>query len=170
VNAGLMGLYLSEHPRRKDSLLTEVDGAAVDATSGTGAGYIAFLDYAEKKGELPAATVQNWRGASLKALAIEDDWRDMNLVDFDLEAHLGRFETLRRTSYTASSMKAYKSRAKVGIESYRLCWPSLLIGSPRAQVRPGRAGTAHLRSQPARRRRQPTRRRPRLVTFPIAAH
>ena len=51
---------------------------------GTGA-YMAFLDYAEK-GEVPAATVQNWGGASLKALEIEDDWRDMNLVDFDLEA------------------------------------------------------------------------------------
>jgi hypothetical protein len=36
---------------------------------------------------VPAATVQNWRGASLKALEIEDDWRDMNLADFDLEAH-----------------------------------------------------------------------------------
>jgi hypothetical protein len=46
--------------------------------------------------EVPTATVQNWRGASLKASEIEDDWRDMNLVDFDLEAHLGRFETLRR--------------------------------------------------------------------------
>ena len=38
-----------------------------------GAGYMAFLDYAEKKGEVPAATLQNWRGASLKALEIEDD-------------------------------------------------------------------------------------------------
>jgi hypothetical protein len=36
---------------------------------------------------VPAAAEQNWRGASLKALEIEDDWRDMNLVDFDLEAH-----------------------------------------------------------------------------------
>jgi hypothetical protein len=36
---------------------------------------------------VPAAAEQNWRGASLKALEIEDDWRDMNLADFDLEAH-----------------------------------------------------------------------------------
>jgi hypothetical protein len=118
--------------------MTEVDASPVDATSGTGAGYIAFLDYAEKKGEVPAATVQNWRGASLKALAIEDDWRDMNLVDFDLEAHLGRFETLRRTSYTASSMKAYRSRAKVGIQAYRLWlanspdWKPRSVGTTRA--------------------------------------
>jgi hypothetical protein len=100
--------------------MTEVDASAADATSGTGAGYMGFLDYAEKKGEVPAATVQNWRGAALKVLEIEDDWRDLNLVEFDLEAHLGRFETLRRTSYTASSMKAYKSRTKVGIKAYRL--------------------------------------------------
>jgi hypothetical protein len=45
---------------------------------------MAFLDCAEKRGELPAATVQNWRVAALKALEIEDDWRDINLVDFDL--------------------------------------------------------------------------------------
>jgi hypothetical protein len=72
------------------------------------------------------------------ALEIEDDWRDINLVDFDLEAHLGRFETLRRTSYTASSMKAYKSRVKVGIESYRLWlakspdWKPRSVSAPRA--------------------------------------
>jgi hypothetical protein len=35
--------------------MTEVDASPVDATSGTGAGYMAFLDYAEKKGEVPAA-------------------------------------------------------------------------------------------------------------------
>ena len=111
--------------------MTEVDASPVDATSGTGAGYMAFLDYAEKKGEVPTATVQNWRGASLKALEIEDDWRDMNLVDFDLEAHLGRFETLRRTSYTASSMKAYRSR-RLAFRRIGCGWPTLLIGSPGA--------------------------------------
>ncbi len=53
-------------------------------------------NWAEKKGELPAGTVQNWRVASIKVLEIEDYWRDVNVVDFDLEAHLQRFETLRR--------------------------------------------------------------------------
>jgi hypothetical protein len=117
--------------------MTEVVDVTVEA-SGTGAGFMAFLDYAEKRGEVPAATVQNWRGAALKVLEIEDDWRDMNLVDFDLETHLGRFETLRRTSYTSSSMKAYKSRAKVGIEAYRLWlaespdWKPKSVSTPRA--------------------------------------
>jgi hypothetical protein len=30
--------------------MTEVDASPVDATSGTGGGILAFLDYAEKKG------------------------------------------------------------------------------------------------------------------------
>jgi hypothetical protein len=78
-----------------------------------------FLDWAEKKGELPASTVQNWRVASIKAPEIADDWQDVNVVDFDLEAQLQRFEKLRRTSYTSGSMNAYKSRAGTGIEAYR---------------------------------------------------
>jgi hypothetical protein len=89
----------------------------------TAAHFMFFLDWAEKKGELPASTVQNWRGASMKVLAIEDDWQDVNVVDFDLEAHLRRFETLRRGAYTSGSMAAYKSRARTGIEAYR-AWES----------------------------------------------
>jgi hypothetical protein len=53
-----------------------------------------------------ASTVQNWRIASTKVLEIEDDWQDVNVVDFDLEAHLRRFETLRRGAYTSGSMAA----------------------------------------------------------------
>jgi hypothetical protein len=85
--------------------------------------FMFFLDWAEKKGELPAATVQNWRGAATKVLEIEESWQDINVVDFDLEAHLRRFETLRRTAYTTGSMAAYKSRARTGIEAYR-AWES----------------------------------------------
>jgi hypothetical protein len=98
--------------------MTEVDGAA-EPIKGTAADYVSFLDWAEKKGEVAPSTVQNWRIASSKVLEIEDDWRGVNVVDFDLEAHLRRFETLKRTAYSASSMKAYKSRTRVGIEAYR---------------------------------------------------
>ena len=99
--------------------MTEFD-ATDEPVPGTAADYMRFLDWAEKKGELPRSTVQNWRIASTKVLEIEDHWQDVNVVEFDLDAHLGRFEILKRTSYTAGSMSAYKSRAKVGIESYRL--------------------------------------------------
>jgi hypothetical protein len=98
--------------------MTEVDAIA-EPVRGTAAHYMFFLDWAEKKGELPASTIQNWRNASGKVLEIEDDWRDVNVAEFDLDAHIARFETLRRTAYTSSSMAAYKSRAKVGIETYR---------------------------------------------------
>lgn len=98
--------------------MTEAEGAA-EPKHGTGAHYLHFLNWAEKKGELPATTVQNWRNASVKVLEIEDDWQNLNLVEFDLDGHLNRFEILKRTAYAASSMNAYKARTKIGIETYR---------------------------------------------------
>src|SRR5215211_1481830 len=103
--------------------MTEVDSTAIEPSRGTAAHYLFFLDWAEKKGELPASTVQNWRIASTKVLEIEDEWQNVNVVDFDLEAHLRRFETLRRGQYTTGSLAAYKSRARTGIEAYR-AWES----------------------------------------------
>jgi len=57
-------------------------GLATEPPRKTAAHYMFFLDWAEKKGELPAPTVQNWRNASIKALEIEDNWRDVNVVNF----------------------------------------------------------------------------------------
>jgi hypothetical protein len=100
--------------------MTEVDSGGTEPKEGTAGHYMnVFLVWAEKKGELPATTVQNWRNASNKVLEIEDDWPNLNLVDFDLDGHLNRFEILKRTSYAASSMNAYKARTKMGIEVYR---------------------------------------------------
>jgi hypothetical protein len=118
--------------------MTEVDAGVAEPTQGTAAHYLYFLDWAEKKGELPASTVQNWRVAAIKVLEIEDDWRDVNVVDFDLEAQLSRFEILKRAAYTTGSMGAYKSRTKTGIESYRAWlsgasdWKPKNVGQTRA--------------------------------------
>jgi hypothetical protein len=61
-------------------------------------------------------------------------------VNFDPDAHLRRFETLRRTAYTSGSLNAYKSRARTGIDMYR-AWES---GSPnwRPKIVPRGAGKA----------------------------
>lgn len=100
--------------------MTEGEGApTAPAQPGTGAHFAEFLDWAESKGELPGTTVQNWRNAATKVLEIEDDWKNINVVEFDLDSHINRFQILRRTSYTESSMSAYKSRTRVAIESYR---------------------------------------------------
>jgi hypothetical protein len=118
--------------------MTEVEASMVEPTRGTAAHYLYFLDWAEKKGELPHSTVQNWRNASIKVLEVEDDWRALNVIDFDLAAHLGRFEVLRRTSYTTGSMNAYKSRTKIGIDAYRSWlsgvsdWKPKSVGSTRS--------------------------------------
>jgi hypothetical protein len=100
-------------------VMTELDGLAVEPPRKTAAHLLAFFDWAERKGEMPASTVQNWRSASIKILEIEDNWQDVNVVDFDLDAHLSRFQTLRRTQYTTASMAAYRSRAKTAIDAYR---------------------------------------------------
>jgi hypothetical protein len=103
------------------------------------------LDWAEQKGELPSTMVQNWRNASTKVLEIEgDDWRDMNVITLDLDAHLDRFTVLKRTSYTEGSMSAYKSRTKTAIEAYRK-WqanPGSSEWKPKAgSPRTGKAGS-----------------------------
>ncbi|SDJ01103.1 hypothetical protein SAMN05444157_1267 [Frankineae bacterium MT45] len=98
--------------------MTDVLSAALPA-EGTAAHFLTFLDWAEKKGELPSTTVQNWRNASNKVLEVEADWQNLDVVKFDLDAHLARFQTLKRTAYTEGSMSAYKNRTKAAIESYR---------------------------------------------------
>jgi hypothetical protein len=96
------------------------ENEVAEPTPGTAADYMRFLTWAGRTGELPSSTVTNWRIASIKVLEIEgDNWENVNVVDLDLDSHLRRFETLKRTSYASASMKAYKSRAKVGIEAYR---------------------------------------------------
>jgi len=99
--------------------MTEVDSTAIEPSRGTAAHYLFFLDWAQRKGELPASTVQNWRSASTKILEIEDDWQDLNLVALDLDAHLDRFETLKHMAYSSGSMNTYKSRMRTAIETYR---------------------------------------------------
>jgi hypothetical protein len=98
--------------------MTEAE-TEVKPERGTAGHYMHFLNWAELRGELKASTVQNWRNASTKVLEIEDDWHSLNVAEFDLDAHLSRFALLKRTSYTSGSMDAYKSRTRVGIESYR---------------------------------------------------
>lgn len=98
--------------------MTEVLSAALPA-EGTAAHYLQFLSWAEKKGEVPSATVQNWRNAANKVLEIEDDWQNLDVIKFDLEAHLSRFQILKRTAYAEASMAAYKARTRAGIEAYR---------------------------------------------------
>jgi hypothetical protein len=100
--------------------MTETDeGSGAPPPEGTAAHFLHFLDWAEKKGELPSSMIQNWRNASTKVLEIEDDWQNLNVVQFDLDEHINRFQILKRTNYTNGSMGAYKSRTRTAIEAYR---------------------------------------------------
>jgi hypothetical protein len=124
--------------------MTEGDGGwqvQVEPAPGTAADYMRFLEWAERTGELPKSTVDNWRIASTKVLQIEDDWQNVDVAKFDVDAHLNRFATLKRTAYSASSLNAYKSRTKVGIEAYRLWLAHMPDWKPKAVGRPARTGS-----------------------------
>lgn len=90
--------------------MTESDGWQVGPAPGTAADYMDFLDWAERTGELPKSTAANWRVASTKVLQIEDNWQDVNVADFDLDAHPSRFATLKRTAYNASPAVLFSGR------------------------------------------------------------
>lgn len=101
--------------------MTAAEEGAETPTPGTTADYYRFLNWAETKGELPGPMVQNWRNAANNVLAIDgDDWMNINLVHLDIDAQLSRFEVLKRTAYAESSMGAYKSRFRTGVEAYRV--------------------------------------------------
>jgi hypothetical protein len=90
-----------------------------DATDGTGAGLLDFLDWAGKRGELPVATAKNLAVATGKVLAIEPDLGTVDVKQVDPEDIFGRFETLNRTGYTTQSMNAYRSRFYKAVSMYR---------------------------------------------------
>jgi hypothetical protein len=121
--------------------VTEADVVQASPASGTAADYMDFLDWAERTGELPKSTVVNWRVASTKVLQIEENWQNVDVANFDIDAHLSRFAILKRTAYSASSLNAYKSRTKVGIEAYRMWLAHVPDWKPKAVGRPARTGS-----------------------------
>ena len=135
----------------------------MSANDGTAAGLVEFLDWAESKGELPKATVANWRGAAKNVLDIEEQWEALDLHTLDLDAFLLRFENLRRTRYKVDSLNAYKGRFRKGVEAYRAWlanpggseWKAIAAarptGSPtaaRASKTSGKGSGSHARPNP----------------------
>jgi len=79
----------------------------------TGAGLVAFLDYAIKKGYLKTATGQAMKTAVKEVLSAAqgaDDWETADLTSLDEDDVLRRFETLRAMKFSAGSLSTYKGR------------------------------------------------------------
>ncbi len=79
----------------------------------TGAGLVAFLDYAIQKGYLKTATGQAMKTAVKEVLSATqgaDDWETADLTSLDEDDVLRRFETLRAMKFSAGSLSTYKGR------------------------------------------------------------
>lgn len=128
------------------------------ASDGTGAGLLAFLEWAGTRGEITPATAKSIAVSIGKVLAVEADPDGVDVRNLDPDDLFGRFETLNRTAYTTESMNTYKSRFFRGIAMYRAWlekrsdWKSAGLRPPSTAVavRSTGNGRAASRSRPKR--------------------
>jgi hypothetical protein len=91
----------------------------------TGAGLVAFLDFAIQKGYLKTATGQAMKTAVKEVLSATEGaegWETVDLTSLDEDDVLRRFETLRAMKFSAGSLSTYKgrySRAASMFEEFR---------------------------------------------------
>jgi len=129
------------------------------ASDGTGAGLLAFLEWAGTRGEITPTTAKSIAVAIGKVLAVEADPSGIDVRNLDPDDLFGRFETLHRTDYTTDSLISYRSRFFRGIAMYRAWldkrpnWKSANLRSPSKAVAVRSAGNG--RSTPRRSKRSP---------------
>lgn len=86
----------------------------------TGAGLLAFLDFAINKGYLKVPTGQAMKTACKEVLsAIEgDEWESATVEGLDVDDALRRFETLRAMKFSTGSLATYKSRFNKSVRMF----------------------------------------------------
>jgi hypothetical protein len=111
-----------------------------EAGDGTGAGLLAFLDWAGSRGEIAPGTAKSVAVSTGKVLAVEPDPEAVDVTRLDPEDLFARFETLNRMKYTTESMNTYRSRFFRAISMYRAWldkrpdWKSANLRSPTKAV------------------------------------
>lgn len=92
-----------------------------DAMSGTGDGLMAFLDYSHEKGLVKKNNAVAIKGACKEVLSTvyPTDWETLDMKTLDVEDVMGRFQNLRGTQYTPSSLSTYRSRLRSGASMYK---------------------------------------------------
>lgn len=79
---------------------------------------IKFLNYVGAKGLLSPATAESRRASVNKVLGILSDDEASDVSKIDLEEVARRFANLNGQSYTADSLRTYKSRTKSSIDDF----------------------------------------------------
>lgn len=82
------------------------------------AGFLAFLEWAGRTGELNQSTARAFGAAVRQVVAIEDDADNLDVTTIDVDAMLARWENLNRTRYSAGSLATYRSRFRQSLAMY----------------------------------------------------
>lgn len=124
----------------------------MEIRSGTGSGLVAFLDWANEKGEMAEATARSFRAAVNSVLEVEGDPATIDVRQLDVDRLLDRFETRKAANYSTTSMHTYKSRFRRSVEMYT----AYLAGDPnwKSPLRTRRAGSSADARQGTRSQRQ----------------
>jgi hypothetical protein len=77
-----------------------------------------FLDYVGSKGLLSPSTAESRKASVNKVLGILSDEEAADVAKIDLDDVVRRFANLHGQSYTADSLRAYKSRTKSSIDDF----------------------------------------------------
>ncbi|MDA8365254.1 MAG: hypothetical protein M0Z84_15930 [Gammaproteobacteria bacterium] len=80
-----------------------------------------FLDHADDKGLMPAATAQALAVATRNVLGILSDAEKADLSQLDLDAAVRRFTNKRAKDFTPTSLKEYGRRIRRAVELF-LSW------------------------------------------------
>lgn len=141
-----------------------------DINSGTGAGLMAFLDYLVEKGYGSQSAVGPWKSASRQILqAMEgEDYEGKDVSAIKPDEYLDRFENRGRGKYKAESLRAYRSRFRNAINSYRAFLEDGSIPKFRGS-RQGASKETPAKHAPADtgRSADPAKPSPRLVEYPF---
>lgn len=90
-----------------------------DGKDGTGRGLVEFLEYAATKGLMNKNTAAAQKSAVVKVLGIDDDrWLDENLRELDVDQQVTRFQNLKKSAYSPTSLRTYESRFRSALDEY----------------------------------------------------
>jgi hypothetical protein len=110
----------------------------------TGAGLVAFLDYAIEKGYLKVATGRAMKTAVKEVLSATEgagSWESVDLTSLDEDDVLRRFETLRAMKFSAGSLYTYKGRYARAVAMFEEFRSSPATWSPSMKQRTRSKGT-----------------------------
>ncbi|MFC8431636.1 hypothetical protein [Streptomyces sp. NPDC057253] len=87
---------------------------------GTGAGLIAFIDRAAKRGEIPRGTATALRISVTHILGTEEvEFDAIDIRSLDVEDLIQRFENLKSAELSPASISTYRSRFRQAVSMYK---------------------------------------------------